>query len=200
MRFIVLDFETLNPSRRSGFSYCVTAFENGLPSRSFTRRFKPADSWVSFWAMKTFGISKQEIDRLPSFRESWRDVRESFSPNIFVVCHNAEFDISVLRNCLSDFDCSVDDFCYVCSLALAKLAWPNLKRYGLATLAEHLQIELSHHMPESDCQATGRLFVKELARLGIETSSSNGTVLERLTQLNHNVVKRFDIGNATNES
>ena len=199
MRFIVLDFETVNPSRSSGFSFCVTEFVNGLQCHSVTKRFKPTDPWISIWAMKSFGISKQEVDRLPPFDVSWQEVRNFFESDAFVVCHNAAFDISVLRSCLSKCKCSAGGFSYVCSLALAKLTWPNLKRYGLANLCEHLQIELTHHVPESDCIATGEVFTNGLSKLGMEHSLPNEIILERLTLLNPTLVKRFVIGD-TDES
>lgn len=199
MRFVVLDFETLNPSRKSGFSFCAMQFENGIRRSSVTRRFKPADSWISLWAMKSFEVTQQEVESFMSFRDSWDDIGESIGADTFVVCHNAEFDMSVLRHCLSKSNCDVEDFFYVCSLALAKLAWPNFRRYGLSELSELLGIDLIHHDPESDCTATGKLFMKELSIIGLEHSLTNGALLDSLSSLRGNLVKRFSMRATTNE-
>jgi len=200
MRFIVLDFETLNSSRDSGFSFCVTEFQNGLPGRSVTKRFKPVNTHVSIWAMKSFGISQDDVDQLPPFQVSWQEVCDSFGADAFIVCHNAEFDISILRKCLATSECDVSSFTYICNLALSKLAWPHRKRYGLKHLSEHFQIELSHHVPESDCIATGKIFTNGLLRLGMTLSLPNEIVLERLALLNSTLVKRFSKKVVINES
>lgn len=199
MHFVVLDFETLNPSRRSGFSFCAMKFESGERRHSVTRRFAPADSWVSLWAIKSFGVSQGEVDHFKPFKEVWQEVEAMFRGDVFVVCHNAPFDMSVLRNCLTEFNCSVEEFQFVCSLAIAKRTWPSLTRHGLADLTEHLGIELNHHDPESDCMATGQIFMKQMEKLGVEITAPNEMVLQRLLDLDGKLVKRSNMEAHTNE-
>ncbi|MBF8983053.1 PolC-type DNA polymerase III [Lutibacter sp. B2] len=114
----------------------------------------------------------------------------SFVGECVVVAHNANFDVSFIKeNCKDlkkDFNNPVLD-----TLKLSKILLTKLKRYKLNIIAKELGIELkNHHRAIDDAEATAKIFLKFLEMI----AEKNVTKLSDLNNLySNNVdVKKLD--------
>src|SRR6476661_6660505 len=77
-----------------------------------------------------------------------------------VVAHNSAFDVSVLDHSCRDFDLAMPSFHSMCSVKLAKAAWPYLERHRLNHLAAHFGLALNHHDALDDARVCAEVTVR----------------------------------------
>lgn len=70
-------------------------------------------------------------------------------PDPLFVAHNAPFDRLQIESALG----GRLPFRLACTVAMSRRAFPKLARHNLATVSEHLRIELNHHDALSDARA-----------------------------------------------
>ncbi|MFC0188088.1 3'-5' exonuclease [Fictibacillus aquaticus] len=159
MDFIALDFETANKMRGSACSIGLVQVENGRITNSYYSLIKPKQNWFDPFHTSIHGITKEDVMSSPEFDEVWNELFPLLAGKM-VVAHNASFDMSVLRNVLTDYDLGFPSFDYSCSLLAARAAWPNLVSHKLNLLANILQIPLSHHDALEDARAAAQVMLQ----------------------------------------
>lgn len=83
-----------------------------------------------------------------------------------IVGQNVRFDIAFLKNHLSLKYLTDIDRYFLDTAALARLAWPGLKGYGLAYLKEFLHLEAEEaHRALPDAEVTAQVYLYELAAI-----------------------------------
>ena len=103
------------------------------------------------------GITDETVKNSPTFKEIANKLKEYFGNNP-IVAHNALFDYTFIRNAMEESESSIDNT-VIDSLEMAKMIFPNYKRYNLKTLCKHLNINLeNHHRASDDAIATAELF------------------------------------------
>ena len=108
------------------------------------------------------GITDDLVADAPKFYEVAREVVKLTENRIFVA-HNVRFDYTFLRHEFSRLG-----FTYtrkqLCTLQLARQAWPGHKSYSLGKLCERLRIEHARaHRAMDDALATGEVLARGLA-------------------------------------
>ncbi len=95
-----------------------------------------------------------------------------FSAGAIMVAHNADFDMSFIKENTKRLDIGCNDT-YLDTVELSKFLIPSLHNYKLDTVAKALDVSLDHHhRAVDDAECTAQFFVKELTMLlerGIET-------------------------------
>lgn len=124
-----------------------------------------------------------EIDGiLPEFLE--------FSKDCIMVAHNAEFDMSFIRENCRKFDME-RDFTVVDTLAMARSMLPNLKNYKLDTVVDAVGGNLdNHHRAVEDAESTADIFVKFSAKLK-EMGVTDLDTLNDMSQMSVNAIKKL---------
>lgn len=165
MRILAIDFETANESRTSACALGVAWIEDGRVVATEEHLIRPPD--MRFLPMNTaiHGIRPEDVADAPEFPELWRDLAPRVE-GALVLAHNASFDLSVLRHTLAGYGLAHPCCAYLCTVIVARRAWPGLARHRLDVLAEHLGLTLDHHRAGSDAEACGRIALAAAAALG----------------------------------
>ena len=165
MNFASIDFETANTSRVSICAAGLAVFENGVLTESLYWLVKPPKGHGWFredFTEECHGLTHLDVLNAPEFLA--RLTRADF-----VIAHNAEFDISHLRETLDYFGLAQPAFKYLCTCQLARRVWPELPNHKLDTLAAHIGLEFQHHHAQADAEAAGRVMVAMMKQMNATT-------------------------------
>ena len=156
MNFVALDFETANEQRDSACSIGLTTVSDGKVVASDYHLIRPPELRFSHWNTKVHGLCEADVSDSPTFAELWPSIRHLIEDKL-IVAHNASFDTSVLRHTLCTASIEMPRISYLCSLNVARRAWPNLVSHSLGFLAQSLGLELEHHNAASDARAAANI-------------------------------------------
>ena len=165
MIFAITDIETTGESTRNGAitEICVklTDGENVLKSlTSLTnpmRRIQPG-------VVKLTGITDEMVAKAPGFAEIAAELHHLYSGAVFVA-HNVNFDFRFIQKAFEDVGYSFNPQ-KLCTVKLARKAFPGLPSYSLGKLCSSLGIEIENrHRAEGDTDATVELFIRSKAAL-----------------------------------
>lgn len=149
MKFVVLDTETA--SLDGGI--VELAFASVTPDlRVIEQHCSLIDPErpISPAARGVHGISDADVYTAPTLREYMHMRGQPFaSPDLVVIAHNAPFDRRMLADVLPASHKAI------CTLKLARLAWPELENHKLQTLRWALDIEVGDaHRAAGDVNTT----------------------------------------------
>ncbi len=173
MRFAAIDFETASGARISACSLGIAVVEDGAIVRRKEWLIRPPSLYFNPFNIEVHGITPEMVAESPEFDALWPEIEREIGDRT-LVAHNAAFDMPVLRATLAHYDVWCQRFPFLCSCALARKCWPELKRHGLEALAREFGISLRHHNAEEDAVASA------LVVLRAAEAYSAGTVEELL--------------------
>ncbi len=159
MKIAVIDFETANTSRASACALGVAVIEDGTVTVRAETLIKPPEAcgWFRDDFIRIHGITPDAVRDAPTFDA----VFDAFRPHLagaVLAAHNAPFDMGVLGALLGTYGISFA--CEsLCTLRLARAAWPRLRSHSLAAVAAHLGVALDHHRAGSDAYAAARILL-----------------------------------------
>ena len=153
--FICVDTETANEQRASLCAIGVAIVTRGQVIAEAAEIVDPECEFNPFNSMVN-GITPGTVLGAPTLPEMWPALVRLFSGQT-IVCHNAGFDVSVLRSSASRYSLVGFDALLACSMRFSRRVWPSAPSYGLDSLAEELDIELDHHQADSDAAACAAL-------------------------------------------
>lgn len=168
MNYVAIDFETANRTRASACSMAAVVVENGRIVRSAYSLIRPPSLEFDYYNTKIHGITAKDVINKPTFAELWDRIRPYLEGRI-VIAHNAAFDISVLKSVLTEYRLPQPSFQYVCTVALAKKAWPGLSDYKLDTLARQFAVSFAHHNALHDARVCAQIVLE--AKRGSKAAS-----------------------------
>lgn len=170
MHAVAIDFETANETRTSACSIGVAWIEGGRVVATEEHLIRPREMRFNPFNTAVHGIRPEDVADAPEFPEVWARIRDRMDGRL-VLAHNASFDLSVLRHTLGDYGLAWPVCSYLCTVVLARRAWPNLAAHKLNYLAEYLGIALDHHRAGSDAEACGRIALAAARTLGLDRLS-----------------------------
>ena len=158
MDFVAIDFETANEQRDSACAIGWAVVENDQITSTAHHLIRPLEPRFHPFNVCIHGITEEMTRGAPTFAEFWPTIKGLVDGKL-VVAHWTSFDISVLRYSLYGSRIEFPNLRYLCSVRVAKKAWPQLPSHNLDFLAYHHGIELNHHEPESDAIASAKLIL-----------------------------------------
>jgi DNA polymerase III subunit epsilon len=165
MNIIAIDFETANEQRASACSVGLAWIENGAVARVEERLIRPKEMRFSGFNIGIHGIHPEDVEDAPEFPEVMDEFRDDFADAI-LIAHNAAFDMSVWRASLDTYGLSYPTFEYLCTVKMARKAWPDLESYKLNALGRHLCLKFQHHNAAEDARICGEVALAVAADLG----------------------------------
>lgn len=164
--FTVFDLETTGLSRERDRITEIGAVKvkGGVITQRFSSFVNPQVP-ISSEITKLTGITDEMVKDAPTIDEILPEFIKFFGDTV-LVAHNASFDVGFIRKKaenlkLPDIENTVMD-----TVELAKSLLPQLKRYKLNLVAEHLKVELKgHHRAVNDAEATAKILMKFLHML-----------------------------------
>ncbi|MCX7746865.1 MAG: PolC-type DNA polymerase III [Clostridia bacterium] len=180
--FVVLDIETtgLNAEKDKITEIGAVKIKNGKIIGKFSSFVNP-EIPIPSMIVKLTGITNEMVQDSPTIEPVLLELLE-FINGATVVAHNAPFDLGFIRHNAKKIGehihCPVVD-----TLQLCRRLFPDLGRYRLNIVANHLGIKLeNHHRAIDDSKATAEIFIKCLELLkekGVSTINEIEGVLDQ---------------------
>lgn len=161
MDFIAIDFEIANSHFSSACSLGMVFVENNRIVEEKYFLIQPPNLEVDKEFTKVHGLTVEDLKDAPLFDAVWEEVQGYFTASL-IVAHNAQFDLSVLKNCLDYYSLEMPTFEYVCSIPISTRACRG-EGVGnsLKARIEHFGITLDqHHHALADARACAELVLK----------------------------------------
>lgn len=167
MSVVAIDFETANESRASPCAIGLAWIEAGRVTRREYRLIRPAEMRFSPWNIRIHGIRPEDVAAAGEFPEVIAEFLDDIEGGT-VFAHNAAFDVSVLRQTLAAYGMRLPGFSAICTLAVARRAWPAAPGFDLASIARHLGIRFRHHDAGEDAFACAEVALAAARQADVE--------------------------------
>ncbi|MBS3885579.1 MAG: 3'-5' exoribonuclease [Dethiobacter sp.] len=159
--FVAIDFETANKDLNSACSVGLVAVKNLEIVITEYFLIQPITMDFDDENVSLHGITPEAVMDSPSFPEVWEQIKQYFEENL-IIAHNAIFDMSVLKCCLTDYNLDCPNFEYLCSIPITTRACrgEGIKQ-SLVARAGHFGIELvDHHNALGDAITCAKLVIE----------------------------------------
>lgn len=192
MSIVAIDFETATSDRDSACEIGLTLIDDGRITLSESWLIRPP-CWprFDFFNTRIHGITSKMVAYEPTFDALWEEISPYFAGRT-IVAHNAAFDIGVLRDMLKVYRMDIPDNPYLCTYRLARKVWPELGKYGLKTMIQHLSLGGGrHHRAAYDSHACAEVLIHAMHIMGTpsveELSRLTDTALRSIQQYGHDI-------------
>lgn len=167
--FVALDFETANSYRGSPCAIGLIRFRDGdsVDERRWLIRPPEQVDYFAPFNVALHGIDSEAVRDAPRWETVLPAIVDYIGDDV-VVCHNAGFDISVIR-----YACAVDniewpEMRFLCTLVTSRRAL-RLPSYRLPYVSASLGFDLGeHHDPLADARAAGLIAVALAREVGAD--------------------------------
>jgi DNA polymerase III subunit epsilon len=168
--FTAIDFETANSHRGSPCSVGLVKVRGGLVVDEISTLIHPPAGFGHFdgFNICLHGIDAKMVAGAPGWPEA-ADQIMSYAGSDILVCHNAGFDIGVIRAACDA--CEIPWPCadFLCTLVLARRAY-RLLSYRLPFVAAQCGVSLSqHHKASDDAHCAALITIAMARKQGAET-------------------------------
>ena len=165
--WVAIDFETATREANSACALGVAVVTGDHVVRSESWLIQPPFNEYEYRNVLVHGITAEDTALAPDFGELWWEIGPILSAGP-LLAHNAAFDIRVLRALIASHKIFAPSYEYVCTVNLARRAFPELPNHKLNTVCEHRGIALVHHDAASDAIAC--------ANLALECATATGAL------------------------
>ena len=155
--FVVFDIETTGFSQVDDRIIEVGAVkvENGNITERYSSFVNPG-MHIPENITELTSITDAMVKDAPSIDIVYREF-EKFCEGCVLVAHNANFDVGFMRAQAEKLETQFD-YCYLDTLDLCRVLFPDKKRHGLAAMVKMLDIQLQHHhRAVDDAEATAEI-------------------------------------------
>lgn len=153
--FTSIDFETFTPQRSSACAIGLVKVVNGVITKKFYSLINPIPDNSSHNNSHIHGITREMLNDAPAFPELWPFIIEFIGADV-IVCHNAEFENSVLMHLLvgHSIPTAPDYFKFCCTYKLTGLS--------LDACCQKHNISIGvHHDALDDAVACAKVYLAE---------------------------------------
>jgi DNA polymerase-3 subunit epsilon len=154
--WVAIDFETATREANSACALGLAVVCDGRIERTESWLIQPPFNEYEYRNTLIHGIGPEETALAPDFAEIWWEVAPLLAEGP-LLAHSAPFDIRVLRALIASHELVAPRYEYVCTVSLARSAFPNLTRHTLDAMCDHCGIALVHHDAASDAAACATL-------------------------------------------
>ena len=163
-RYAVVDIETtgFSPTADRVVEVACVVIQDGRVERRWSSLVDP-ERPIPWRATQVHGITDDDVAQAPSFAEVEREL-VALCTGATVVAHNATFDLSFLT--------ALQAQPRLCTLALARRAFPHAPNHKNQTLRRYLEIDrdpmlcgLEAHRALADALVTAAILLRCLSRL-----------------------------------
>jgi DNA polymerase III subunit epsilon len=174
--WVAIDFETATREPTSACALGVAVVRGGRVAERASWLIQPPFNEYEFWNTRVHGIGPDDTELAPDFREIWFQLQPmlAYGP---LLAHNASFDMRVLRALISSLELPAPAIHYVCTVSMARKAFPHLSSHKLNVVCDHCGIALMHHDAASDATACANVALECATAIG---AANIGDAVERL--------------------
>lgn len=160
MDFIAIDFEIANNKMGSACSLGMVFVKDHQIIDEKYFLIQPPTMEFDEATIKIHGITPDNVRNEKKFNEIWEDIQPYFDGTT-IIAHNAQFDMSVLHSCLTEYSLKPPEFNYICSIPLSTKACRGQGvGNSLPDRLAYFNIELNnHHNAGADARACAELVI-----------------------------------------
>lgn len=160
--FTGVDFEIANRDPSSACAIGLAFVRDGQITASTAHLIRPPSRKFVF--TRVHHLTWNDVRDAPTFAELWVDLGDRLRSEI-LVAHYADFDKTVLYECLRHYGIRYRPNPFLCSMLLSKEVF-GFSRLKLDYVCRQLNITLQHHNAESDAKAAATIVIRAAAQLG----------------------------------
>ena len=161
----VIDFETANSRSNSACQIGVVLLDDWRIVAEHEWLIRPQRMYFSPMCIRVHGITARDCLDSPQWDAVWDELHPLIDGRV-IIAHNVGFDAAVLQGTCQSYDIAVPQFELQCTRLIAKRTWPGEKGYGLAAIAERLDIRFRHHNALQDAIACARIAIASAEKSG----------------------------------
>jgi DNA polymerase-3 subunit epsilon len=169
--FIAIDVETANRDRGSICQIGLVCFNGDGVEWQWSTLVNPECEFEPH-NVRIHRISPQHVIDAPKWPAVFECIADSLSGQ--TIASHTSFDEYALTDACQRYGLPPPRSRWIDSHALARRAWPEFRRHGLAELSAAFGIELNHHDALSDAMACGRI-----VKLALDTTPVSPAEMER---------------------
>ena len=154
--WVAIDFETATREANSACALGLAVVRDGRVERTESWLIQPPFNEYEYRNTLVHGLTSEDTALAPDFAEVWWELAPLLAEGP-LLAHNAAFDIRVLRALIAGYELAAPSYEYVCTVSLARKAFPDLRRHTLDVMCTHCDIRLMHHDAASDAAACANL-------------------------------------------
>ena len=149
--FVGIDVELASSLPGNICEIGVVWYRDGREVKSYKSLIRPIHEEWGSWQYLNLPYRLHDAMQAPTFPEVWKELEAELRGQI-LVAHNARTGESIyLGGAIAHHGIEPPQRTpLMCSLSLAKKAWPDQPAHGLRRLALKLGLDFDHHDPESD--------------------------------------------------
>jgi DNA polymerase-3 subunit epsilon len=174
--WVAIDFETATRRANSACALGIAVVHGTWVEGMGSWLIQPPFNEYEYRNTLVHGISSEDTALAPDFADVWWEIGPLLAQGR-LLAHNAPFDIRVLRALIASHELVVPSYEYACTVALARKAFPEIRRHTLDAMCTHCDIALVHHDAASDAEACAHLALACAEAVGADTISE---AVERL--------------------
>jgi len=174
--WVAIDFETATREANSACALGVAVVSGGRVERAESWLIQPPFNEYEYRNTLIHGISADDTALAPDFAEVWWEIAPLLAKGP-LLAHSAPFDTRVLRTLIARHELTAPSYEYVCTVSLARRAFPQLRRHTLDVMCDHCGISLMHHDAASDAVACANLALMCADAAGVDSISEAVEVL-----------------------
>ncbi len=168
MNFVALDFETANNKRSSVCAIGLVVVENGKIVKKMYELIKPSDMQFNWHNINVHGINPEDVETKQEFDFHW-DTIYNYLKEGQLIAHNASFDVGVLRAVLAEYNITIPDIKYTCSVQISKKTWEGWGSYSLDNVAQNLGFSFKHHHALEDAEMCANVVLEAAKELNVNS-------------------------------
>jgi len=174
--WVAIDFETATREPTSACAVGVAIVRGGRVAKRASWLVQPPFNEYEFWNTRVHGISAEDTEYAPDFREIWFELQPMLAEGP-LLAHNAAFDMRVLRALVGSLELPTPPVRYACTVSMARKAFPELPSHKLNVVCDHCGIKLMHHDAASDAAACATVALECASAIGAATITEAVEVL-----------------------
>ena len=166
MNFVAIDVETANEDYSSICAIGLVSFSENAEKEAIYYLIDPEDDFSPV-NMAIHGITPEDVSGKPTLREALPLLTHLSADTTLV--HHTAFDRVALTRAAAKYGVDLPEFRWLDTARVARRTWPEVanRGYGLAELAERLDIVFQHHHAREDARVCGMILIRSLADNGI---------------------------------
>jgi DNA polymerase III subunit epsilon len=171
VEFVAIDWETANDFRGSACEVGLTLVRAGRVVQTWSQRMQPPGEYGTVLPRnrEVHGITQEDLVGEPPFATLWPQILEHLG-GLPLVAHNAQFDLGVLRDAVTEAGLPVPSVRYACSLVMARRHWDRLPAHKLDMVCKAADVPLDrHHAAGYDAQACAMITLRMAQDRGART-------------------------------
>jgi DNA polymerase-3 subunit epsilon len=165
---LAIDFETANGQRVSACAIGLVWIENGSIVRRESRLIRPKEIKFNNYNIFLHKIRSDHVINQPDFPTVFSEFESDIS-GALVLAHQAEFDVSVIRETLRQYNRECPEFTFLCTRMISEAAWPECGGSSLEVVTDYLGIQFRHHDAGEDAAACAKVALAAAQAVGANT-------------------------------